>query len=130
MAVGTIIWTSPTGHTYTTYPGSKHHFPGLCAPTAMPWTGEPPVVESASDRVMMMPKRRHTRAHNTARAIAAERRLNDPIVTQRNKPPPFSTCSSLSRSEAKGRHSPGTPVPCQSGHARRGKGSKNQLYNR
>ena len=25
----------------------------------------------------MMPRRRHTRAHNTAKAIAAERRLND-----------------------------------------------------
>ena len=24
---GTVMWTSPTGHTYTTYPGSKHLFP-------------------------------------------------------------------------------------------------------
>ena len=24
---GTVIWTSPTGHTYTTYPGSLHLFP-------------------------------------------------------------------------------------------------------
>ncbi len=24
---GTIIWTSPTGHTYITYPGSLHLFP-------------------------------------------------------------------------------------------------------
>jgi len=37
----------------------------------------------------MMPKRRHTRAHTTATAIAAERRLNDAHVAQRNKPPPF-----------------------------------------
>ena len=40
-----------------------------------------------------MPKRRHTRAHNTAKAIAAERRLNDTYaaetIAERNKPPPF-----------------------------------------
>jgi hypothetical protein len=53
---GTIIWTSPTGHTYTTHPGSA-----------------------------MMPTRRHTRAHNTAKAITAERRINDPLVAERNK---------------------------------------------
>ena len=28
---GTIMWTSPTGHTYITYPGSLHLFPKLCA---------------------------------------------------------------------------------------------------
>jgi len=37
----------------------------------------------------MMPRRRNTRAHNTARAIAAERRPNDALVAERNKPPPF-----------------------------------------
>jgi hypothetical protein len=37
----------------------------------------------------MMPKRRHTRAQNTATAVAAERRLNDTLVAERNKPPPF-----------------------------------------
>jgi hypothetical protein len=38
---------------------------------------------------MKMPKRRHARAANTAKAKAAERRLNNPIVAERNKPPPF-----------------------------------------
>jgi hypothetical protein len=41
----------------------------------------------------MMPRRRHTRAANTAKAIAAERRLNDTYaaeaIAERNKPPPF-----------------------------------------
>jgi hypothetical protein len=37
----------------------------------------------------MMPKRRHTRAHTTAQAITAGRRLNDAHVAERNKPPPF-----------------------------------------
>jgi hypothetical protein len=37
----------------------------------------------------MMPQRRHTRAHTTAKAKAAERRLNDDLVAERNNPPPF-----------------------------------------
>jgi len=86
---GTVVWTAPTGHTYVTHPGSKHLFPRLCQPTATLWTGEPPVIESAAERGAMMPKRRHSRAHNTAVAKAAERRLNDPLVAERNKPPPF-----------------------------------------
>jgi hypothetical protein len=90
---GTVVWTSPTGHTYTTYPGSKHLFPQLCQPTATLWAGEPPVTKSTRDRGAMMPKRRHTRAHNTTKAIAAERKLNDSYaagrIAERNKPPPF-----------------------------------------
>ncbi len=90
---GTVIWTSPTGHTYTTHPGSKHLFPTLCEPTATLWPGEPPVVESSGDRGVMMPTRRHTRAHTTAKAITAQRRLNDDYaaerIAERNKPPPF-----------------------------------------
>ena len=31
---GTLILTAPTGHTYTTHPGSKLLFPTLCQPTA------------------------------------------------------------------------------------------------
>ena len=90
---GTVEWTSPTGHTYTTYPGSKHLFPTLCEPTATLWAGKPPTVESTADRDVMMPKRRHTRAHNKAKAITAERKLNDAYaadrIAERNKPPPF-----------------------------------------
>ena len=85
---GTVIWSAPTGHTYTTYPGSLHLFPKLCQPTATLWTGDPPVVEPTGDRGVMVPKRRHTRARTTAKAIAAERRLNDAHVAERNKPPP------------------------------------------
>lgn len=73
----------------TTYPGSRHLFPALCAPTATLWAGHPPVIGATGDRGAMMPKRRHTRAHTTTQAIAAERRLNDDLVAERNKPPPF-----------------------------------------
>ena len=34
---GSVIWTAPTGHTYTTYPGSMHLFPKLCKPTSTLW---------------------------------------------------------------------------------------------
>ena len=87
--IGGINLTSPTGHTYTTYPGSKHLFPQLCQPTATLWTGKPPDVQPRGDREVMMPKRRHTRATNNAKTKTAERRLNDPYVAERNKPPPF-----------------------------------------
>jgi hypothetical protein len=30
---GTVIWTSPTGQTYFTRPGSRLLFPALCLPT-------------------------------------------------------------------------------------------------
>ncbi len=86
------MWASPTGHTYVTYPGTTHLFPQLCRPTPTPWAGAPPVAESTGERAAMMPKRRHTRAHNKAKAITAER-LNDDYATEtiaeRNKPPPF-----------------------------------------
>ena len=55
--MGTIIWTSPTGHTFTTYPGSMHLFPQLCQPTATLWTGDTPTVQPTGDRGVMMPKR-------------------------------------------------------------------------
>ena len=80
---------SLTGHTYTTHPGSKQLFPTLCEPTGTLWIGEPPTPDTTGDRGVMMPKRRNTRAHNTAKAINAERRLNDALVAERNRPPPF-----------------------------------------
>jgi hypothetical protein len=87
---GTLTLTSPTGHTYTTHPGSKLLFPSLCAPTGELWRpGHEPTIELSGDRGAMMPKRRHPRAHNRQRAIEAERRLNDEYVAERNKPPPF-----------------------------------------
>jgi hypothetical protein len=87
---GTVIWTSPTGHTYTTKPGSALLFPSLCLPTGTLWQpGHEPQVEQSDDRGAMMPRRRRTRAENLARSIEAERKLNDEHVAERNKPPPF-----------------------------------------
>ena len=58
---GTIIWTSPTGHTYATYTGSKLLFPCLSTPTAPLWENDPPTIEQVGERGVMMPTRRHTR---------------------------------------------------------------------
>jgi Domain of unknown function (DUF222) len=85
---GSIVWTSPTGHTYTTRPGSRLLFPALCLPT-----GELPTMArqygSQGNRGVMMPTRRRTREQDRARRIDAERALNAGCVAERNQPPPF-----------------------------------------
>jgi hypothetical protein len=98
---GTVIWTSPSGRTYVTTPGSALLFPGLCAPT-----GEVAAhvrSEPCGDRYAMMPRRRRTRAESHADYITAERRRNrqarqtNPAATQLTaqgqppdgEPPPF-----------------------------------------
>jgi hypothetical protein len=96
---GTVIWTSPSGQTYVTTPGSALLFPVLCVPTGAldPVPGRP----RRADRTAMMPKRRHARAHNRAKYIAAERRHNRQSRQRRyvaathrppsedDEPPPF-----------------------------------------
>ncbi|PQP53885.1 HNH endonuclease, partial [Mycolicibacterium austroafricanum] len=80
---------APTGHTYTTHPGSRLLFPALCQPTATLWTGEPPQIPQSQRRGAMMPRRRNTRAHNHAAYITAERRRNAQTrnATTGNTPP-------------------------------------------
>ncbi|WP_293334078.1 HNH endonuclease signature motif containing protein [Mycobacterium sp.] len=73
---GTVIWTSPSAHTYVTTPGSALLFPSLCVPT-----GDLPAPEQAgrqrcADKTATMPLRTSTRAQNRARYVKAERRLN------------------------------------------------------
>ena len=82
---GTVVWTSPPGTPTPRIRAASICSRQLCEPTATLWTGEPPTAEITDDRGVMMPKRRHTRAHNTATAIAAERRLNDALVAERNQ---------------------------------------------
>jgi hypothetical protein len=75
---GTVIWTSPSGQTYTTHPGSRLLFPTLCRPTA-------PITEAASvpgaqpNRGLMMPRRKTTRAQDRAKRIEAERARNQEL---------------------------------------------------
>jgi hypothetical protein len=86
---GTVIWTSPTGQTYTTYPGSRLLFPALCRPTAPVTVSATATATPEASRSLAMPRRQRTRADDRQRAIEAERRRNDAHVAERNKPPPF-----------------------------------------
>ncbi|MCV7346327.1 HNH endonuclease signature motif containing protein [Mycolicibacterium rhodesiae] len=83
---GAIEWTSPTGRTYITRPGSHLLMPTWDTTTA---TLAPPKGEPPPSIGIMMPTRRKTRAAQRARRITAERKLNDARVTERNRPPPF-----------------------------------------
>jgi hypothetical protein len=80
------VWTSPTGHTYVTRPGSRLLFPALCLPTGeLPTT--PTGYRPPGDRGVMMPQRRRTRQQNRAHRIDAERALNNAHIAERNQPP-------------------------------------------
>jgi hypothetical protein len=72
---GTLIWTLPDGQTYVTTPGSAQLFPSLCAPSEE-FDVRIIADDRCTDRSMMMPKRRRTRAENRSRRIQAERRQN------------------------------------------------------
>ncbi|AQT81255.1 hypothetical protein B1R94_21355 [Mycolicibacterium litorale] len=72
LADGTVIWTSPSGRTYRTTPGSKLLIPSLCTPT-----GRLNVTARQGDsrwRGVMMPTRSRTRAQDRRSRVMAERR--------------------------------------------------------
>jgi len=83
-----VIWTSPTGKTYKTRPGSRIFFPDWDITTA-PLTRPPTPEVQGRNRGLMMPRRRRTRATERTRRILEERALNDAYVAERNRPPPF-----------------------------------------
>jgi hypothetical protein len=83
---GSIVWTTPSGRTYTTRPGSQLFFPHWNTTTAVL---PPPIGRSNSaHRGVMMPRRKYTRAEQDRRSIRAERARNEAIIAERNKPPP------------------------------------------
>ncbi|KUI44548.1 hypothetical protein AU197_04175 [Mycobacterium sp. IS-1590] len=71
---GTVIWTAPSGHTYTTHPGSKLFFDWDTTTANLP--PPPEIPPPAADRAAKMPKRRRTRAADFAARIKAERARN------------------------------------------------------
>lgn len=83
---GTIIWTSPTGQTYTTVPGSRLWFPSWNTTTS-PLVEQP--VSDHPDRALAMPRRRRSRADARAHRIRCQRALNDTLVAERTHPPPY-----------------------------------------
>ncbi|GAS86457.1 HNH endonuclease signature motif containing protein [Mycolicibacterium brisbanense] len=83
---GSVVWTTPSGLTYVTRPGSRLFFPHWNTTTA-----ELPPAAGASattDRGVMMPRRKRTRAAQWARQIRAERARNEAHLAERAKPPP------------------------------------------
>jgi hypothetical protein len=98
---GTLILTSPTGHTYVTTPGSALLFPALCAPVAgMPAQHTHHRIAYSPERAAMMPKRRRTRTQDRAQRVATERSHNRkrrqqayqaarPKPSPDDEPPPF-----------------------------------------
>ncbi|WP_225433617.1 HNH endonuclease signature motif containing protein [Mycolicibacterium mucogenicum] len=83
---GTIVWTAPTGHTYTTVPESRILFPRTITDTPLP-DGPPPDAPDldtppAPGRGIMMPIRRRTRTQNQAQQIAYERALNQADIDE------------------------------------------------
>jgi Domain of unknown function (DUF222) len=96
---GTVEWTAPSGHTYTTTPGGSFFFPALGASTGElkfpPGTATPGIA-----RGLMMPRRKRTRAQDRRHRITAERRINEARLAAEaareaariaacNDPPPF-----------------------------------------
>ena len=72
---GTVVWTSPSGRSYTTKPGSLLFFPTWDATTAnLP--PPPTVVPPSACRALKMPTRRRTRAADDTARIKAERAQN------------------------------------------------------
>ena len=88
---GTLILTSPSGHTYVTIPGSALLFPSLCLSTGgVPAPETDPPTDYCGQRTAMMPKRRRTRAQDRAQRVAAERQQNhDARTTRRARRPSY-----------------------------------------
>jgi hypothetical protein len=75
----TVIWTSPSGRTYTTKPGGSLFFPILATPTGE-LTIRKHTTEPAEGRGVMMPRRKRTRAQERHDRIIAERRINEQVL--------------------------------------------------
>jgi len=98
---GTVEWTAPSGHTYTTTPGGSIFFPVLARSTGelkVAQVVEPPRLTKG----LMMPRRKRTRAEDRHYRITSERRINEKGLAQkrlaeqrrrkhaeRYDPPPF-----------------------------------------
>jgi hypothetical protein len=99
MAVGTVFWTAPTGHTYTTLPSGALFFASFAVPT-----GELAAPSSSTlvhpARGLMMPRRRRIRSADKHYRREYERRINEQRIADERRrrqawlaatyePPPF-----------------------------------------
>jgi len=93
---GTIIWTAPTGHTYTTTPDGALHFPALATPTGdinLPLDEPPPINKT-------QPPSQHRPETERRRRLRQERQTNELRLAEQarqhaeqhaadDEPPPF-----------------------------------------
>jgi hypothetical protein len=94
-----VIWTTQTGHSYSTTPGGSIFFPMMAKST-----GElaiPAATNATSkNRGLMMPRRRRTREQDHRYRVTAERRVNEARIAEEHRkreqwlaatyaPPPF-----------------------------------------
>jgi hypothetical protein len=84
---GTIVFTSPSGRTYTTTPGGALFFPQLATPTETLTVAHADPPPDNPGRTLMMPTRQRTRAAERTARIAWERGLNE--ARWAADPPPF-----------------------------------------
>ena len=87
FADGTIVWTSPSGRTYTTKPGGALFFPQLVTPTEELTIVTAQPESPTPGRGLQMPTRQRTRAADRATRIAAERGIHE--ARWAADPPPF-----------------------------------------
>jgi hypothetical protein len=99
LSDGTVVWTSPSGRTYTTKPGGALFFPQLASSTGE-IAARTLITDPVKDRGVMMPRRKRTRQQDRKDRVAAERRINaERIADERRRreewlaatyePPPF-----------------------------------------
>ena len=74
LSDGTVIWTSPSGQSHATHPGSRLLFPTLCLPTAPVIVTAAPTAHTAG---LTMPRRKTTRIQDRRHRIDDERRRNE-----------------------------------------------------
>ena len=87
LADGTVIWTAPTGHTYTTKPFGALMFPALAVPTGVLVSPTTTTPSPSQHRTLMMPTRKRTRAQDKNARISWERGINEARMAA--DPPPF-----------------------------------------
>lgn len=85
---GTVVWTSPTGHTYTTKPSGALFFPQFAASTGKLVLANDKHTPGAG-RNLMMPTRIRTRAAERQYRVNHERALNYKRLYLGLDPPPF-----------------------------------------
>jgi hypothetical protein len=88
---GSIQWSAPTGHTYTTAPGASMLFPHWNIETPIPRKRAISLIND-TDRDTRMPVRQRTRAQDRAQRIKTERSRNQlqlALADNDSDPPPF-----------------------------------------